>query len=83
MASVASVTEGDYSMSKRLEPEARKAQILTTALDLAVKTHYMLVTQHTIAEELGVSKALVLHYFNSMDELRHDIVQEAIDTNNE
>jgi len=70
-------------MSKRLEPEARKAQILTAALDLATKSHYMLVTQNDIAEELGISLSLILSYFGSMDELRYDVVQKAIDIDNE
>ena len=69
-------------MSKRLEPKIRKAQILTKALELAAESHYMVVTQSEIAEALGISMSLILSYFSSMDELRHDIIQEAINVDN-
>jgi len=70
-------------MSKRLEPEARKLQILTKALELAAESHYMLVTQHEIAEALSISPSLILAYFDTMDGLRYAIIRMAIDTRNE
>tara|TARA_Y100000310_G_scaffold202686_1_gene202928 strand:- start:414 stop:695 length:282 start_codon:yes stop_codon:yes gene_type:complete len=70
-------------LKKRLEPEVRKTQILTKALDLATESHYMLVTQREIADALNISVSLILSYFGSMDELRYDIVQKAIDVDNQ
>ena len=69
-------------MTQRLEPEIRKEQILTTAVELAVDSHYMLVTQAEIAEALGISPSLILAYFGTMDELRYAIIRKAIDTGN-
>lgn len=69
-------------MSNRLDPKIRKNQILDTAISLAAESHYMLVTQDEIANILNISKSLILTYFYTMDELRYDIVQKAIDTDN-
>ena len=69
-------------MSKRLEPKIRKEQILTAATELAVESHYMLVTQGEIAEALGISPSLILAYFNTMDNLRYAIIRRAIETGN-
>ena len=67
-------------MTTRLEPETRKEQILTAAVELAIESHYMLVTQSEIAKALDISPSLILAYFSTMDELRYAIIRKAIDT---
>ena len=69
-------------MTKRMEPQARRAQILDTAMRLSEESHYLKVTQADIADELSISGSLVLAYFDTMDNLRHNIITRANETGN-
>lgn len=65
---------------KRRAPEDRKQQLLTTALELAHTTGYNKLTYDTLAEETGVTRPLVHHYFGTMVCFRRTLMSEAIRT---
>lgn len=62
----------------RLKPEARRAMILTAALDEARERGYENVRRHHVAERAAVSPALVGHYFATMPQLQRAIMREAV-----
>jgi len=63
---------------ERNNPELRKHQILMAAIDLAKTQGYNKMTRDAIAEHAGVSMGLVSHRFNTMCQLRRDIIRYAI-----
>jgi AcrR family transcriptional regulator len=65
-------------MSKRLQPDDRKAQILDGALELAQRKGLGTITRETIAQHVGVSPALVSLYLGTMTELRRTLMRHAI-----
>lgn len=65
-------------MSKRLQPDDRKAQILDGAIELARTKGLGHITREAIAQRVGVSPALVSLYFGTMTELRRSIMRAAI-----
>ena len=62
---------------KRQNPEARKDQILIAAVELAKEVGYNKMTRDAIAIKAGVSMGLVTHYFETMTQLRRDVVRYA------
>lgn len=69
-------------MSKRLNPKARKAQILTAAIQVAERKGYMNIQRADVAEQAGVSPALVSHIFTTMPKLRRAVMRYAVRTEN-
>jgi AcrR family transcriptional regulator len=67
---------------KKMKPEARKAQVVATALALAEKSHYLQVTRVQVAEALDITPQSVRHYFSTMPQMRGDMVRTAIKTSN-
>lgn len=63
---------------KRLDPDARKAAILTAAVKLATEKHYQTITRDDVAQAAGVSAGLVTRYFFAMPELRRRVMEEAV-----
>ena len=63
------VVDKVFSMTKRLSPDDRTAQILEAAIEVASKGHYRYLTRREIAEAAGVTGPLVGHYLGPMDEL--------------
>ena len=59
--------------------EVRKAGLLEVAVELASKKDYLDVTRREIGLEANVAQSLVHHYFGTMDALRDEIVQAAVD----
>jgi len=51
-------------MTQRMTPDDRKEQIIVAALKLAKKHGYASITREQIAEEAGISKALITRYFD-------------------
>ena len=68
-------------MSK-LKPEARKAQVVATALKLAENSHYLEVTRVQVAKALDITPQSVRHYFSTMPQMRGDMVRAAIKSSN-
>ncbi len=62
----------------RLEPDARAADILTAAVQVARTRGYLRFTRGEVAIAAGVSPALVTHYYPS-DELRAAVCRLAIE----
>lgn len=62
----------------RLQPEDRRAAILSAAIQLATDGGYLTMTRDTIAEAANVSPALINRYFFTMPNLRMQIMEEAV-----
>lgn len=62
----------------KLEPTVRRSSILSAAVVNASRLGYLNITGSTVAEEAGVSRGLVTHYFFSMRELRRAVMAEAV-----
>ena len=62
----------------RANPELRRDQILKVAIELSIKNGYNNIRRDDIAEAAGVSEGLVTKYFNTMVQLRRDIIRWAI-----
>ena len=63
---------------ERLEPDARRAQILRCARELFAGQRYAAVSMEQIAVAAGVRRGLVNHYFGSKRELFIDVVREML-----
>jgi AcrR family transcriptional regulator len=63
---------------ERLEPDARRAQILRCARDLFAGRRYAAVSMEQIAVAAGVRRGLVNHYFGSKRELFIEVVREML-----
>jgi AcrR family transcriptional regulator len=63
---------------RRLEPDTRRAAILTAAVDLAAAKGYLTLTRDDVAHAAGVSAGLVTRYFFAMPELRLRLMEEAV-----
>lgn len=62
---------------KRQKPDVRKDQILIAAVQLAKEIGYSKMTRDAIAIKAGVSMGLVTHYFETMIQLRRDVIRYA------
>lgn len=67
-------------MTKRLNPDDRRVQMLESAIAAASKGHYKHITRKEIAEGAGTSGPLVRHYLGTMADLP-DILMEYAVTN--
>jgi AcrR family transcriptional regulator len=65
-------------MTAKLEPAARKKQILDEAIKQASRVGYQNIKRADIAEALGVSPALVSLYFSTMPQLKRQVMRAAI-----
>lgn len=63
---------------QRHKPKDRKALILRAGLVLARKSIYSELTRKEVAEAADVAPTLVTHYFGTVEDLRRDIMLEAI-----
>jgi AcrR family transcriptional regulator len=62
----------------KLEARERTAQILAAALKLAAREGYARITREAIAGAAGVSPGLVTHHMGTMEQLRRDLMREAL-----
>lgn len=62
----------------RLAPAVRKDQIMTVAMRLAEQGNYQSVTRDQIANAAGVSVGLVSTHCGTMQNLRRDIMRQAV-----
>jgi AcrR family transcriptional regulator len=65
-------------MNTRLQPDARKAQIIDGALEAARSQGLAKLTRENIAAHVNVSPALVSRYLGTMTELRRTLMRAAI-----
>lgn len=66
--------------AKRSDPEARKQQILNSAIILSKRIGYNRITRDSIAARIRIASSLVAAYFPLMNDLREALVQYAIET---
>jgi TetR/AcrR family transcriptional regulator, transcriptional repressor of bet genes len=64
---------------KRIPEEARRAQILEAAFDVACREGIGGLTVRAVAAEAGVSHALVLFHFGRKEQLVHDLLDWVLD----
>jgi AcrR family transcriptional regulator len=63
----------------RMNPLARKEQILTTAINLAIEKGYRQLTRRAVATRMQCASALINHYFKDIENLRHIVLLTAIE----
>lgn len=61
---------------RRMEPDARRAEILAVARKLFGAASFSTVSTSDIAAEAGVARALINHYFGSKRELYLEVVRQ-------
>lgn len=66
------------SPRRRLEPDERRAEILSVARRLFGADSYSAVSTSDIAREAGVARALINHYFGSKRELYLQVVRQML-----
>lgn len=62
----------------RLDPKVRKQEILTAAVKLAKRIGYNSIERDAVADLAKVSPPLVSKYFNTMSNLRTEVMREAV-----
>ena len=72
------MVRSDRKPRRRLAPGARRAAILSAAIEAFTTQPYPEVTIATIAASVGASNALVYRYFTSKEELYGEVVRLAI-----
>ncbi|WP_199740524.1 TetR/AcrR family transcriptional regulator [Saccharopolyspora rhizosphaerae] len=63
---------------RRMEPDARRAEILAVARRLFGEGSFSTVSTSDIAAEAGVARALINHYFGSKRELYLEVVRQML-----
>lgn len=62
----------------RMNPAARKEQILNTAINLSIEKGYRRLTRQAIANRMQCACALINHYFHDIENLRNTVLLTAI-----
>jgi len=65
-------------MRLRKKPEERKKELLQNAIELSIEHGYIYITREMLANYSNVSEALINNYFGTIDNLKSEIVLEAI-----
>lgn len=63
----------------RLKPDERYKQLLDSAVEVAEQCGFNKMTHVLVALKAKVSKATVFNYFKTIDQLRDDVMQVAIE----
>jgi len=63
----------------RMNPYARKEQILNTAIDLSIENGYQQLTRRAIANRMQCASALINHYYQGIESLRRLVLSTAIE----
>jgi AcrR family transcriptional regulator len=72
-----SATATDTFARRRLDPDARRAQMVQAGLDLIKDRPFDQVRAAEVAKAIGVTKGLVFHYFPSNKDLQVEIARAA------
>jgi len=62
----------------RADPALRKDHILNSAIVIAMEKGYNKITRDDVAETAGVSMGLITYYFETMNQLKRDIMRTAV-----
>src|SRR3982751_2655143 len=65
----------DAGARRRLEPDARRAQILSVAVRLFGERGWADVSTTDVAREAGVARGLVNHYFGTKKDLYLEVIR--------
>ena len=68
---------GPPSVSRRLDPDARRRQLLEAGFELIQSRPFSQLTADEVAKAVGVSKGLVFHYFPTNRDLQVAVVRVA------
>jgi AcrR family transcriptional regulator len=63
----------------RMNPLARKEQILNTAINLSIEKGYRQLTRRAVANRMQCASALINHYFENIENLRSVVLLTAIE----
>lgn len=63
---------------RRLEPDARREQILTCAIELFGERPYAAVSTTELAAQAGVARGLINHYFGTKRDLYLEVVRRMV-----
>lgn len=63
----------------RMNPLARKEQILDTAINLSIEKGYRQLTRRAVANRMQCASALINHYFKDIENLRSIVLLTAIE----
>jgi AcrR family transcriptional regulator len=63
---------------RRLEPDARREQILAVAVRMFAQGSYSEVSTSEIAAQAGVARGLINHYFATKQDLYHEVVRALV-----
>lgn len=63
----------------RMNPDARKALILNTAINLSIEKGYKNLTRRSVANRIQCASALINHYFEGIENLRTIVLKTALD----
>ncbi|MEV6769526.1 TetR/AcrR family transcriptional regulator [Nocardia sp. NPDC051030] len=66
------------SRRRRLEPDERRAQILTCAIDMFGERPYAAVSTAELAQRAGVARGLINHYFGNKRDLYLAVVRRMV-----
>lgn len=64
---------------RREEPETRRKEILNAAIVLSLENGYQNITRESVAASAHTSCALVTWYFQTMDNLKSEVMAQAIE----
>ena len=63
----------------RMNPLARKDQILKTAINLSIEKGYRQLTRESVAKRMQCASALINHYYESIDNLKKVVLVTAVE----
>ncbi len=65
-----------YNMSKRMDKDARREQLLSTAVSIIKERGAEALTLATVAEQAGVTKPIAYNHFENKENLLKQIYQD-------
>jgi AcrR family transcriptional regulator len=72
------MTDADVSRRRRLEPDARREEILECAITMFGQRPYSAVSTSELAQEAGVARGLINHYFGTKRDLYLEVVKRMV-----
>lgn len=64
---------------ERMDPLARKEQILNIAINVSIEKGYRYLTRREVAKRMQCASGLINHYFNGIEDLRNIVLSTAIE----
>lgn len=64
--------------SVRMYPHERKQKILEAAIQLSIEKGFKTLTRKDVAKASDSAQGLISHYFRNINNLRHEVLKEAV-----